>query len=255
MKSPAEVRAMVEHVTSYSPAERERIYQKHFAKPSSTARFLCEHYGFDHKRILDVACHYGYHLVYFGEGSVGLDGSPQYLQFGREMGLEVHEVNFENRFPELGKFDGLLFSGTLEEIFSPHVTLMRFREFLKPDGLLVIRTPTMPPLWFERIYRLRMKLGYVADAHLYFYTPRALALTIERAGYDVLQSAITGVWMRPWLRPLHNLVLPLSPVTTIIARVRPNFKYPPIRSMRFLPEWAADLAPYHQDYEEEKSPV
>lgn len=253
MKSQAEIRALVERVTSYPSAERERIYQKHFTVPSSTARFLCENYGFDHKRVLDVACHYGYHLVYFGQGSAGLDGSPQYLQFAREMGLDVQEINFENRFPEFEQpFEALLFSGTLEEVLSPHVVLMRFHELLTPDGLLCVRTPTMMPAWFERIYRLRMKPGYVADAHLYFFTPRALALTIERAGYDILQMAITGVWARPWLRPVHNWLLPFSPVTTIIARRRPNFQYPSIRAMRFLPAWAEDLAPYHQDYEPEK---
>jgi len=127
---------------------------------------------------------------------------------------------------------------------------MRFRSLLKPDGLLCLRVPTVPPGWFERLVPGRMLKGYAAAAHLYFYTPRILEMMLQRAGYDVIQSVSTGLFMNRWWRPFHPLLLPLTSTVTILAQPRPNFKYPPVRAMRFLPAWANDLAKYHTDYEE-----
>src|SRR5258708_2916443 len=249
MRTPADIRALVDKVTSFPTDQRERIYRKHFANPNATIRFLCEVYGLDRKRVLDVCCHYGYHLIHFGEGSQGIDGSPQYLKYASELGLSVQWANIEEKLPEFDEpFDALFFSGTLEEILAPHVILMRFRNYLKPDGLLCLRVPTVPPAWFDRLMRIRMQPGYDADAHLYFFTPRLLKMVVQRAGYDVVQTVSSGAWVNRWLRPMHNLLLPFAPSTLIIARPRPHFVYPPIRAMRLLPNWAADLAPYHQDY-------
>jgi SAM-dependent methyltransferase len=250
MITPEQARARVERVTSYPPQERERIYRKYFAKPSSTVRFLCDSYGFDTKRVLDVACHYGYYLIYFGEGSTGIDATDEYLRFASEMGLPTCAANIEEGLPAFDEpFDALLFSGTLEEILAPHVMLMRFRALLKKDGLLALRVPSVPPRWFDRLLRLRMEPGYDAVLHLYFYTPRILRLMVERAGYEVLDIVSSGMMARPALRPLNRLLLPFSPAITLIAKPRLGWKYPSIRAMRFLPDWAADLAPYHQDYE------
>ena len=247
MPSQDEIRMMVNKVTSFSVEEKEAIYRKNFSVPNSTVKFLCKYYDFHKKRILDVACCYGYYLVRFGKDSVGIDGTPRYLQFAQEMGLSVQGANIEEPLPKFEeKFDGLLFSGTLEEILSPHLMLMRFRELLKPDGLLCLRVPSVPPVWFDKLIRLRMSPGYDAQAHLYFFTPRLIKLIVERAGYDVLQVASTGIVMTNWLRPFHKLLLPLTPVVTVMARPKPGFKYPPIRAMRFLPDWANELAPYHE---------
>ncbi len=250
MQTPSAIRPRIEHATSYPAAERERIYRKYFAAPSATVRFLCEAYDFDKKAVLDVGCHYGCHLIHFGEDSQGIDASPQYLQFAREIGLDVQEANIENRFPAFNRlFDGIFFSGTLEEVLSPHVVLMRFRPLLKPDGLLCLRVPTVPPAWFDRLIRVRIRPGYEAAAHLYFFTPRLLTMLVKRAGYDVVQVVSTGIWMNRWLRPLHGWLLPLTTTVTIMARPRANFLYPEARAMRFLPDWANDLAPYHRDFQ------
>jgi SAM-dependent methyltransferase len=251
MRTPQEVRARVERVTSYPPQELERIYRKYFLNPPHTLRYLCEKYGFDRRRVLDVACHYGYYLIHFGEGSTGIDATDDYLRFAREMGFPTFAANIEESLPTFDEpFDGLLFSGTLEEVLSPHVMLMRFRRLLKPDGLLALRVPSVPPRWFDKLLRLRMDPGYDALAHIYFFTPRILQLMLVRAGYEVLDVFTSALMTRPYLRPLSRLLLPFSPSITLVARPLPNWKYPPIRAMRFLPSWAADLGPYHLDYQD-----
>jgi SAM-dependent methyltransferase len=251
MKTQPELRQRVERVSSYPPAERERIYRKYFSQPSATARYLCARYGWDRQRILDVCCHYGYHLIHFGEGSQGVDGSPQYLQYAQEMGLRVQQANIEEPLSMVeGRFDGLLFSGTLEEILAPHVMLMRFHRLLTPQGVLCLRVPTVPPVWVDRLYRLRALPGYDAKLHLYFFTPRLLKLMVERAGYEVLEVASLGIKMHRWLSPLHGLLLPLAVTVAVMARPIPHFTYPADRAMRFLPGWAHDLAEFHQDFHE-----
>ncbi len=249
--SQAQVRAQIDRVTSYPQAERERLYRKYFSTPSSTVRYLCERHGFDQKRILDATCHYGYYLIYFGANSEGLDGNLNYLRFAQEMGLKAQIANIEEPLPAFdAPFDGIVFSGTLEEILSPHVLLMRFRRILNPDGLLCLRVPVVPPAWADKLMRLcGLKPGYDAAAHLYFFTPKLLKLMVERAGYDVIETVSTGVWANALLRPLHRLLLPMTPVVTLMCRPRANFQYPPVREMKFLPEWAKDTAPFHQDYD------
>lgn len=251
MRTQEEIRALIEQVKSYPEREKERIYRKFFSVPNDATRFLCQYYGLDTKRVIDTTCHYGYYLAHFGEGSVGLDASWEYMRFAQEMGLTVQECNLEEQLPDLEPFDALLFSGTLEEILSPHVALMRFRNLIKPDGLLCLRVPVVPPRWFDLLYyrARRRQPGYDARAHLYFFTPRTLSLTVQRAGYDILQIVSPGIWMRPWLRPAHTLLLPYVPTAMVVARLRRDFKYPDARVLRFLPGWANDLAPYHQDYQ------
>jgi SAM-dependent methyltransferase len=246
MRSPSEIRAMIDRVKSCPVEERERIYRKYFKRPNNTVQFLCQNYGFDKKRILDATCHYGYFLAYFGEGSWGIDASPNFLQFAKEMGLNAKLANIEEPLPDFDEqFDGIVFSGTLEEVLAPHVILMRFHKVLKPNGLLCIRVPSVPPLWFEKLVRNRIKLGYDATYHLYFFTPRLIQMVIQRAGYDIVQTVSTGIMTNSWLRPFHNLLLPLTPAVTVIARPQANFNYP--RDIRFLPEWAMDLAPFYED--------
>jgi SAM-dependent methyltransferase len=244
MRLPTEIHTMIENVKSYPLEERERIYRKYFKTPNNTVQFLCENYAFDEKRILDASCHYGYYLAYFGEGSWGLDASPDFLRFATEMGLNARLTNIEEPLPKFDElFDGIVFSGTLEEVLAPHVLLMRFHQLLKQDGLLCIRVPSVPPRWFEKLVGSQMTLGYEAKYHIYFFTPRLIELVIQRAGYDIVQTVSTGIMNKPWLRPFHNLLLPLTPAVTVIARPRPNFVYP--RDIRFLPEWAIDLAPLY----------
>jgi SAM-dependent methyltransferase len=247
MRSPSEIRALVDQVKSYPVEERERIYHKYFKTPNNTVKFLCQFYDFDKKRILDATCHHGYYLAYFGQGSWGIDASPDFLHFAKEMDLNVRLANIEEPLPKFDElFEGIVFSGTLEEVLSPHVLLMRFHQLLKPDGLLCIRVPSVPPLWFEKLVRNRITFGYEATCHVYFFTPRLIQMVIQRAGYDIVQTVSTGILTNPWLRPFHNLLLPLTPAVTVIARPRPNCNYP--RDIRFLPKWAFDLAPFYKDH-------
>ena len=243
MKSQAEIAALLRARSPLPPEETERLLRTSFVPPR-TVRFLCRHYGADRLAVLDIGCGYGQHLVHFGPGSVGLDAVERNVDFARAIGLEAVPANVEDGFPEFERpFDAAFASNLLEHLVAPHLFLLRLHRLLKPDGLIFIHVPTIPPVpLLDRLVKRTIgHNGYLASEHIYAFTPRVGAFILQRAGFEVLDLAFPAVRDHPVLKWGEPLFREVGISVMLVARRDPSFVYPEKRVQTFTPAFMAEL--------------
>ena len=183
-------------------------------------RFADAHFHVSARRVLDVGCGAGAHLRHFGPGSVGLELDPDAIRRGVAGGLDIRPWNFEEAIPAdlRGGFDIVWASNLFEHVLAPHPFLIDLRTALRPGGRLLIVAPT--------IHRLPLGpfRGYLAADHVNFFTPRTMALTIERAGYRIETVASASFPGAPLA--VASALRWVAPGVLIAATAIEGFDYP-----------------------------
>lgn len=247
-RSVETVRQMVLQNTLFDAAETQRIYQKYFRAPSRTDALLMERYQLDQKRVVEVGCAYGYSMIWFGEGSVGLDVRQVFVDFGASIGLDIRLANAEDPMPAFEQpFEALVCGNLVEHVIAPHLLLMRFRTLIEDDGLLCIKVPVTPPRWVWKLYqRLGVDHGFDNAQHINFFSPRTIQWTVERAGYQVIGLHNPMLESKPWLAWMYPLLGNYLPSVVVVARKIENFQYHPERIAEYNSPYAPDLLPYYR---------
>jgi len=114
-------------------------------------------------RILDVGCGNGYMKHFFnpGEGRWhGIEVWEERVRCCKRLGYDVTEINIETTaFPFADRhFDVVFASHVIEHLPDPARALSECARVLKPGGLLLVATPTKPPLvaaLINAVHRLR----------------------------------------------------------------------------------------------------
>jgi SAM-dependent methyltransferase len=212
--------------------------------PTRAVRFLCSEYDAGKLAVLDVGCGRGDHLAYFGPGSLGLDAVEANVEAVRARGLAAQLANVEDDLPQLDRsFDAAYCSNIIEHLVAPHLLLLRLHQALKPDGLIFIMVPTIPPArpldWL--IKRVIGHNGYLAAEHIYAFTPRTAEFMVERAGYRVVETAFVAARGGRLLRPLEPLFKEIGISALVVARRDPTFLYPEKRVKQFTPGYMERL--------------
>jgi SAM-dependent methyltransferase len=239
VRSQAQIAELVRARSPLPSGETERLLREFFL-PSRAVRFACEVGGADRLSVLDVGCGYGQHLVQFGPGSAGVDAVERNVVFCRALGLEARVANVEDGLPDFGRrFDAVFCSNLLEHLVAPHLFLLRLHERLAESGMIFIHVPTMPPIpaldWAIR--RTIGHNGYRASEHINAFTPRTLAFTLERAGFEVQDLVFVAARGRKILRLAEPLFRELGISVLAVARRDPSFRYPEKRVAVFSPRF------------------
>jgi SAM-dependent methyltransferase len=245
MKRSEEVARLVRARSPLPPDETERVLRDFFV-PSRAIRFVCEAHGLDRKAVLDIGCSHGQHLAQFGPGSVGIDAVERNVTFCRALGFEVALANVEDGLPDFGRrFEAIYSSNLLEHLVAPHLFLLRLHALLEAEGRLFVHVPTMPPLPIvDRLLKRAIgHNGYLASEHINAFTPRTLAFTVERAGYEVEDVVFVGARGRGLLGFGEPIFRELGITAMAVARRNPAFQYPAKRVEAFEPRFAAGALP------------
>ena len=145
-------------------------------------------------RVLDVGCGPGGNLATLQEQGwevYGVEMSPAAVAQARvRVGDRIYAGTLETAPFADGFFDVVLFSHSLEHLFSPVDALTRARRLLRPEGLLVIAVPNagsleaklFGPCWFP----------WQLPRHLYHFEQETLKRLLKRAGFRVVRFR-TGV--------------------------------------------------------------
>jgi SAM-dependent methyltransferase len=233
------VRRRVVERGCFDRAENERIYRKFFATIPRAFLRIVERHRLGEKRVVDVGCGYGHYLIHFGDGSLGLDANEKSRAFARSLGMEVLFCNVEDEVPlPDGSFEAIWCANLIEHLVAPHLLLSRLHRVLVPDGLLVAKVPVIPPWPVQAGARLLGRpLGHEAEEHINAFTPATFAFTLERAGFEVVESV--SIELRNPL--LQSVTVPLTrrigASITVVARKDPRFVYPEKRFEAFDPKW------------------
>ena len=225
--------------SSLSKEEAGRIWEKYFWFTPLKLQLPLKKYCLDKKKVLDVGSAWGEFLIHFGPGSKGIEVNDEEAEFSRSLGLDIEQYNIEDEWREAENvFDAVWFSNVLEHVVAPHAVLRNFHKTLKSAGLLFVRVPTIPSnrLFMALNQLLLGFLGYKAEQHVNAFTRRTLEFTIERAGFEILES---NVFIPPvgWLNFLLNPFLKdvLSFVTVIALKT--EFSYSEKRPPAHNPNW------------------
>lgn len=159
-------------------------------------------------RLLDVGCGGGQLLVAAraaGATVCAVDPAAHARAACARHGLE-HVARIEELGPR--RFDGIVMSHVLEHVPDVVAVLASLRALLAPGGWLGLEVPNRASLRALASPRWMTSLG--ADerhrafpAHLWYFTPRTLALAAERAGLELVARQTVGLGVEalvpPWL--------------------------------------------------------
>lgn len=219
--------------------ETEEIWNKYFQFMPLKLQMPMEKYGLFRKKVLDVGSAWGEFLIHFGPGSKGIEINNKEVRFSRDIGLDVEQYNIEDEWREAPEsFDAIWFSNVLEHVVAPHAVLRNFHKTLKREGLLFIRVPTIPSnRLFIFLNRMALGfLGYEAEQHINAFTRRTAEFTIERAGFDIIES---NIFLPPikWLNTIVNPILKdAASFITVVAK-KIEFSYPQKRPAAHNPKF------------------
>lgn len=205
--------------------------QKRFVKVASSATFrtIARVYGLNKKRVLDVGCSYGEHLVHFGKGSIGLTITELEVAFGKEKGIDIRYGNIESSdFVLDEKFDAIFANNIFEHLFSPHYFLYRARQLLKDDRILILGVPCVPKI--VSLMHIKKFRGSLSLPHINFWTGDTLRRTVERGGFKVHETR--GFHFQN--RLIDAFFEPVYPHFYCVATPIPDFKYPEARMEKLL---------------------
>ncbi len=186
------------------------------------------------KKVLDIGCSYGEHLVHFGNESIGITTTREEVEYGKNKKLKIIQGNAEQIDAlNLGSFQVIWANCLFEHILSPHSFLIKLKIVSQHDTLLILGVPVIPRI--VSLLRLNKFRGALAVSHINFFTKESLKLTVERAGWQVVD-------IRSFFFSNHILDLFLSclaPHLYVIASNDEGFKY----TAKKMKEWKDE--PYY----------
>ncbi len=187
---------------------------------SKTFTHILKELDLGNKSVLDIGCSHGEFLARFGTGSVGLTISPEEVDYGKGKGLDIRVGNIESSdVPVSETFDVIFANNILEHLYSPHGFLVDIKKYLKEDGVLILGVPIIPKV--TSLLRLKKFRGSLAVSHINFFTTKTLEKTIERGGWNILQSRSFRFFIRIFDRILYSI----TPHIYVVATLNKDFKY------------------------------
>jgi SAM-dependent methyltransferase len=145
------------------------------------------------RTLLDVGAHVGRFLELArraGWRAEGVELNPSTAAYARDRaGVAVHRVNAE-QLASLGRrFDAVTLIDVLEHIPRPIELLTEIHAVMTPGAWIAVKVPSGPAQRLKETVRARVVPRYratLADnlVHVNHFSPRALRLALERAGFD-----------------------------------------------------------------------
>lgn len=138
-------------------------------------------------RVLDIGCGSGGYLAFLaslGWTCYGIEPGPMSRTYAQEvLGLTVHPGPLEScKFPD-SFFDVVTMWHVIEHLTNPPAALREVHRVLKPDGVLLLRTPNADS-WEARFFQGNW-YGLDPPRHLFLFSPGTLRAVLGKAGFVV----------------------------------------------------------------------
>lgn len=234
------VREMVRQRSPLSAEATEKILATHFTTQRVIVPYLASRYGFGEKKVLEIGSSYGMHLFFWGPGSEGVEAREDAAAFTEAMGYPTHRMNVEDELGTLpaGSFQAIHTHALFEHLVAPHLFLARCWKLLSDDGILVIGHPVVPPVLPRWVWSAMKLSGWLAVEHINFFTPATARLTLERAGFQVMEQLAPGpLRMHPFIA---RTTTGISAGLYSFCRKNPEYRYARKRLAVFDPASCRD---------------
>jgi SAM-dependent methyltransferase len=167
------------------------------------------------RTLLDIGCHAGRFLQMATEAGWRAEGTEinerTATHAAHRTGVPVHRLG-AGQVAELGRrFDAVVLTDVLEHIPEPVALLSTLRTVVTDHGWIAVKVPCGPAQLLKETWRARLSAGYratIADnlVHINHFSPGALRMALERAGFDEITVAIAapecppGSTLASWFR-------------------------------------------------------
>ena len=219
--------------------ETQRIQKRYdTVLTSRTFKNIADTLDLKEKRVLDLGCGYGEYMQRFATNSVGVTTTQAEVGYGKANNIDLRNGNVElldQTISTKENFDAFWANNLFEHLLSPHAFLVNLKQFAEDDAMLILGVPMVPKI--ESLMHIRKFNGSLATPHINFFTKRTYELTIERAGWDIIDN-------RAFFLPvpvLDRIISPLMPHLYIVAKNNASYQYPPKK----INEWEG--AAHYQD--------
>jgi 2-polyprenyl-3-methyl-5-hydroxy-6-metoxy-1,4-benzoquinol methylase len=140
-------------------------------------------------KLLDIGCGNGYFLALcqrMGYEVQGIDLSPWAAEYASsKLGLNVISSEIgDTEFPP-ETFDIITMWHSLEHSEDPLETVIKVKQWLKHDGIFVIEVPNYTGT--DAQHEWDHWIGWQIPYHLFHFTPKALAMLIEKYGFHIVK--------------------------------------------------------------------
>lgn len=182
-------------------------------------------------RVLEVGCGAGRQLATLrdsGWQTLGVEFDAGAAAAARRRGLEVIEGELRDLALPAASFDAIVMAHVIEHVPNPVELLAESRRLLKPGGRLICVTPNADSIG-HRLYARHWR-GLEPPRHFVVFTPRALALCAQRAGFGQAQIRVSA-------RDAANVMLASARIARLAPGDRiepPNAEQPPPLGWRLL---------------------
>jgi 2-polyprenyl-3-methyl-5-hydroxy-6-metoxy-1,4-benzoquinol methylase len=153
------------------------------------------------KYILDVGCGAGSnakHLITKNKIVDGITLSKSEVKYAEVSCRKTFIHNLETGLPSLGdsRYDAIICSHVLEHLCYPSCLLDDIRQYIKPDGVLIVALPNL--LWWKT--RLRIfcgsfeysQGGIMDNTHFRWYTFLSAQRLLKHHGYVIRDAKVFG---------------------------------------------------------------
>jgi 2-polyprenyl-3-methyl-5-hydroxy-6-metoxy-1,4-benzoquinol methylase len=121
----------------------------------------------------------------FGYNSFGLEPSKDLVQRGVQRGLKIYHGTIEKNNFKKKSFDMICLWDVIEHLCEPRQSLIKIKELLKDDGVLLINFPDIGT-WQAKISG--KYFWWILSVHLHHFSNDTLKLMTKNTGYKFISS-------------------------------------------------------------------
>lgn len=177
---------------SESSLDRRSALAKRERYANEYVKLLAKHLA-GRGRVLDIGCNSGELLALFkhdGWEIAGVEMSAAPARYAKnKLGCPIWVGSVEQVLPIKERFDLVTLTHVLEHIAHPTELLLRLRDILPPTGALLLEVPNADD-WLLSIWRGCYRPLCPGD-HVSFFDRKSLTMTLERAGFTVLEITMS----------------------------------------------------------------
>jgi 2-polyprenyl-3-methyl-5-hydroxy-6-metoxy-1,4-benzoquinol methylase len=137
------------------------------------------------QKVFEVGCGAGGILLPFSEAGKeisGCDYGEQYLQYGRDLGMQLYHGDVSTSGINIESQDLIILSHVMEHFQTPVQSIIELLRYIKPGGYLLLEVPGI-----MNIYRVYFRpILYFQNAHVFNFHSKFLGAFLGSLGLEIL---------------------------------------------------------------------